>query len=122
MNNTLKALFAAGALALAISPVSAQVLVAAVSNRASDNTNYYWFKNNSPSAGSFYTSSDGGVSAGTVPVQFSFNIAIPQFPTPVTKASMFFASSTNGGCSVTAGKTVQNLNGGTLSIFVVGYM
>ena len=119
MNNNLKALLAAGALALAISPVGAQVLVASVSNQAGDSNNYYAFQNNSPALGSFYTSTDNGATSGTIPIAFTFNVAVPQFPTTVTKAAMFFGVSTNGGCSVTAGKVTQPMGGGSLSVFVL---
>jgi len=118
MNNTLKALFAAGSLAFAMSPVNAQVLIGSVSNQAGDGNAYYGFKNNAPGAGFFRTTNDGNVSAGTIPVAFTFNIAVPAFPTAITKASMFFSSSTAGPCTVTAGQLTQPLNGGTLSIFV----
>jgi len=118
MNNTLKALIVAGSMALAISPASAQVLIGSVSNQAGDGGSYYGFQNNGAGTGFFRTTNDGNVSAGTIPIAFTFNIAVPAFPTTITKASMFFSSSATAPCTITAGTLTQPLNGGVLSIFV----
>ena len=117
MNNTLKALFAVGALALAMSPASSQVTVASVGNRAGDVTNYYAYKQNGGN-GSFFTSGDGGITNNTVPISFTFNIPVPAFTNTIAKAAIFFSITNNGGCSVTGGKTTQPLNGGSIKVFV----
>jgi len=117
MNNTLKALFAVGALALAMSPASSQVTVASVSNRAGDANNYYAYKNGGGN-GAFFTSGDGGVSNNTVPIAFTFNIPVPQFTNTIARAAIFFSITNAGGCSVTGGKTTQPLNGGSIKVFV----
>ncbi|MEP6757038.1 MAG: hypothetical protein ABJA67_16145 [Chthonomonadales bacterium] len=116
MTNTLKALIAVGAMALAITSAGAQVQIASVSNRPGDTANYYAYKQNGGN-GSFFTSPDNGLTNNSVPVQFTFNIPVPAFTQPV-QASLFFGMTNNGGCVVVGGKTTQALNGGTLTVVV----
>lgn len=115
-NLTLKTLIAAGTMALAITAVGAQVTVASISNRPGDVKNYYSYKQ-SGGTGTFFTSPDLGVTNATVPVTFAFNIPVPQFTNPI-QASVFFGMSSLGACTSVGGKTTQELNGGTLSVFV----
>jgi len=116
MNNTLKALIAAGTMALAITSAGAQVTVASVGNRPGDTNNYYAYRQNGGN-GSFFTTPDNGATNNTVPVLFTFNIPVPAFTNPI-QASMFFGVTNNGGCTTTAGKTTQALNGGTITVVV----
>jgi hypothetical protein len=115
MNKPFLTVLAAGALAISISQANAQVLFASVSNRAGDTNNYYQFVNQ-PGTGIFRTTISGAA-AQFVPQSFTFNIFVPQFPTPV-RALMGFSISSNGACSTAGTQTQEPLSGGLLTITV----
>jgi hypothetical protein len=115
MNKPFISLLTAGALAVSIGQANAQVLFASVSNRAGDTNNYYQFVNQ-PGSGIFRTTIGGSV-AQFVPQLFTFNIFVPQFPTPV-RALLGFTLSSNGACSTAGTQTQEPLSGGLMSITV----
>jgi len=115
MNKPFLTLLAAGALAVGVSQANAQVLIASTSNRAGDTNNYYQFVNQ-PGNGLFRTTI-GGASAQFIPQSFTFNIFVPQFPTPV-RSLMAFSLTSNGACSTAGTQTQEPLSGGLLSITV----
>jgi len=115
MNKPFITLLTAGALAVSIGQANAQVLFASVSNRPGDTNNYYQFVNQ-PGSGIFRTTISGSA-AQFVPQLFTFNIFVPQFPTPV-RALLGFSLSSNGACSTAGTQTQESLSGGLLSITV----
>lgn len=115
MNKPFLTLLAVGALATSIGQANAQVLFASISNRPGDTNNYYQFVNQ-PGNGIFRTTI-GGATAQFVPQLFTYNIFVPQFPTPV-RALLGFSLTTNGACSNAGTQTQEPLSGGLLSITV----
>jgi hypothetical protein len=115
MNKHLLTLLLAGALAGLMGQANAQVLFASISNRAGDTNNYYQFVNQ-PVQGLFRTTISGSATQ-FVPQSFTFNIAVPQFPTPV-RALLGFTLQTNGVCSTAGTQTQEPLSGGLISITV----
>jgi len=115
MNKPFLTLLAAGALAGIVGQANAQVLFASISNRPGDTNNYYQFVNQ-PGTGTFRTTISGAA-AQFVPQLFTFNVFVPQFPTPV-RALMGFSLSTNGACSTAGTQTQEPLSGGLIAITV----
>jgi hypothetical protein len=108
-------LLLAGVMAGMVGQANAQVLFASTSNRAGDTNNYYQFVNQ-PGNGLFRTTIGGAV-AQFIPQSFTFNIFVPQFPTPV-RSLMAFSLTSNGACSTAGTQTQEPLSGGLLSITV----
>jgi hypothetical protein len=115
MNKALLTMFAAGTMLGIVAGANAQVLFASTSNRAGDTNNYYQFFNQ-PGSGLFRTTI-AGAAAQFVPQSFTFNIFVPQFPTPV-RSLMAFSLTSNGACSTAGTQTQEPLSGGLLSITV----
>ena len=115
MKKHLLTLLLAGVLPGIIGQANAQVLFASISNRSGDTNNYYQFVNQ-PGTGIWRTTISGSA-AQFVPQSFTFNIFVPQFPTPV-RALMGFSINSNGACSTAGTQTQEPLSGGLLTITV----
>jgi hypothetical protein len=115
MNKPLLTVLAVGAITFGVNAANAQTLFASVSNRPGDTNNYYQFVN-APGTGTFRTTISGSA-AQFVPVMFTYNIPVFQFPTPV-RALLGFSIPTNGPCQVTGTQTQEALSSGLLSITV----
>jgi hypothetical protein len=108
-------LLLAGVLAGIASIGNAQVLFASTSNRAGDTNNYYQFVNQAGSG--IFRTTISGAAAQFVPQSFTFNVAVPTFPTPV-RALLGFTLSSNGACSTAGTQTQEPLSGGLMTITV----
>jgi hypothetical protein len=108
-------LLLAGVMAGMIGQANAQVLFASTSNRAGDTNNYYQFFNQAGSG--IWRTTISGAAAQFIPQSFTFNIFVPQFPTPV-RALLGYSISSNGACSTAGTQTQEPLSGGLMTITV----
>ncbi len=118
MNKALMSLFAASAIVIGVNS-SAQTLVGTITNQTGDTNAYYEFAQSSTTFGFIATSVGLGVGNITqVPIKFQFNIPVPQFPTAIQKASLYFAASANVAAVDNSTSISQTTNGTTVSVFV----
>ncbi len=118
MNKALMSVLAASALAVgAVS--NAQTLIGTVTNQTGDNGAYYEFAQSSTTLGFVATSIGLGVGNITqIPISFQFNIPVPEFPTKIQLASLYFAASATAPGVDTGTNISQVTNGATISVFV----
>jgi len=118
MNKALLSLCATSALICA-NVVGAQTLIGTVTNQTGDTNAYYEFAKSTTSLGFVATSNGHGVgNIATVPISFQFNIAVPQFPTKIQLASLYFAASASTPAVDNGLAIVQAVNGATITVFV----